>query len=122
MIPGLVDPRLDGHYQSRVDAIMKCAEAAHSRGFKVFAIQDGGWCGSSGNAECTYTQQGPSTACNADGEGGAGANQVYKISSKLNGASINYVDSKGQGGEGFTDFPLGSYVLIAKNEKKRKGA
>ena len=45
----------------------------------MFALQNGGWCASSADAENTYQKYGESTACATDGEGGYGANQVYKI-------------------------------------------
>ena len=48
-------------------------------GYHVFALQDGGWCGSSATAENTYKNFGDSTDCPADGEGGPALNQVYKI-------------------------------------------
>ncbi|XP_077978165.1 uncharacterized protein LOC144433688 [Glandiceps talaboti] len=71
------DDRLDGRYRRRSDAIAKCAEAAHSRGFLVFAVQHGGWCASTSDASETYDVYGPSSACEDDGEGGPWANQVY---------------------------------------------
>ena len=77
------DAILDGSYQSRQNAINKCAIAAKRRGYKVFAVQDGGWCASSATAQITYDKYGVSTACNADGEGGAWANQVYTIGGTL---------------------------------------
>ena len=66
-------------YYSRTDAYEKCLKAALSFGYKVFAIQNGGWCASATNAEETYNKYGGSNACHADGEGGPWANQVYKI-------------------------------------------
>ena len=72
------DPILDGDYQTRRDALRKCAEASSNRGFTVFALQDGGWCASSCDAKATYKKYGQSTNCQADGKGGAWANQVYE--------------------------------------------
>ena len=66
-------------YYSRTDAYEKCLKAALSFGYKVFAIQAGGWCASATDAEETYNKYGGSNACHADGEGGPWANQVYKI-------------------------------------------
>ncbi|KAI8500095.1 hypothetical protein Bbelb_224120 [Branchiostoma belcheri] len=77
------DPRLDGPYQSRQDAIQKCYQVAQSRGFTVFAVQNGGQCFGSANAFNTYNRYGPSTACAADGEGGPWANEVYQITEPL---------------------------------------
>ncbi|XP_070540332.1 uncharacterized protein [Ptychodera flava] len=71
------DERLDGPYRSRSDAIRKCAEVAHSRGFSMFAVQHGGWCASSADAPTTYDKYGPSSSCENDGEGGPWANEVY---------------------------------------------
>ena len=45
----------------------------------MFALQAGGWCASSPTAENTYNKHGQSSSCEADGEGGVYANQVYKI-------------------------------------------
>ncbi|XP_070550915.1 uncharacterized protein [Ptychodera flava] len=74
-----VDDRLDGTYTAREDAINKCKEAAFSRGYAVFALQAGGWCAASRNAEDTYQKYGTSDNCAGDGEGGGWANQVYRI-------------------------------------------
>nr|CAB3262235.1 uncharacterized protein LOC100178911 [Phallusia mammillata] len=75
------DAILDGSYGSRSHAIAKCARVAHNHGDDVFAVQAGGWCASSSTARATYRKYGGSSACGADGEGGAGANQVYEIDS-----------------------------------------
>ena len=71
------DSILDGPYRSRKNAIAKCAIAALNRGFKVFAIQNGGWCASSATAEQTFNKYGKSNDCKDDGEGGPMANSVY---------------------------------------------
>ena len=71
------DPILDGPYSSRKNPISKCAVAAMRKGYSMFAVQDGGWCASSGTAPQTFDKYGKSTACMPDGEGGALANQVY---------------------------------------------
>ena len=71
------DPRLDGGYQSRINAIEKCAAVARDRGYHMFALQHGGWCASSCTACQTYNMYGPSDACGGDGEGGGWANHVY---------------------------------------------
>ena len=76
------DDILDGSYKSREDAIEKCRQAAESRGFTIFAVQDGGWCASSADAESTYQKYGASDKCGADGEGGGWSNQVYRIGSE----------------------------------------
>ena len=73
------DTKLDLSYTARKDAIRKCYEAAKQRGYKYFAVQNGGWCAGSANAENTYKKYGASSACRADGEGGPWANQVYRI-------------------------------------------
>ena len=65
--------------ESRTDAYEKCLKATLSFGYKVFAIQHGGWCASAADAEDTYNKYGESNACPEDGEGGRSANQVYKI-------------------------------------------
>ena len=73
---------LDGNYWTRTDAINKCYKAAKKRGYKVFALQDGGWCASSATAENTFNRYAQSSNCKADGEGGPYANQVYLIKGK----------------------------------------
>ncbi|XP_078000659.1 uncharacterized protein LOC144453257 [Glandiceps talaboti] len=73
------DYRLDGAYRQRQDAINKCANAAASRGFNIFAVQHGGWCASSADALDTYDKYGPSESCMNDGEGGPWANHVYAL-------------------------------------------
>ena len=73
------DDILDGNYNSRENAIAKCYQAAKKREFRVFAVQNGGWCASSATAVMTYAKYGKSTACKSDGEGGPWANQVYNI-------------------------------------------
>ncbi|XP_078607291.1 uncharacterized protein LOC144879573 isoform X1 [Branchiostoma floridae x Branchiostoma japonicum] len=74
------DPRLDGDYESRENPIEKCYQVALSRGFPVFALQNGGWCAGSADGLNTYDRYGPSTTCASDGEGGPRGNEVYKIS------------------------------------------
>lgn len=73
------DPILDGDYKTRLDPISKCFQAAKKRGFRIFAIQDGGWCATSASAAKTFNRYGKSSACKSDGEGGPWANQVYYI-------------------------------------------
>ena len=60
-------------------SIIRCYSVCYLSGYHVFALQDGGWCGSSATAENTYKKFGESTDCPADGEGGPALNQVYKI-------------------------------------------
>ena len=69
---------LEEHYRSRTDATKKCLKAALSFGFTVFAIQDGGQCFSSQNANETYSHYGSSSICRQDGKGGPMANHVYQ--------------------------------------------
>ena len=78
-IPGIegTDPVLDGYYISRQNAIVKCAVAACRKDFKMFALQDGGWCASSATVLDTFNKYGQSLDCQEDGEGGAWANNVY---------------------------------------------
>ncbi|XP_070545885.1 uncharacterized protein [Ptychodera flava] len=93
------DYRLDGSYHSRNDAIRKCKEAAVSRGFTIFAVQNGGWCASSADAEITYQKYGRSTNCAGDGEGGGWANQVYRITNSHNRDTESSVQIEEQGSE-----------------------
>ena len=77
------DSILDGSYRARKNAIAKCAVAAMRKGYKMFAVQDGGWCAASATADKTFDKYGTSTACGSDGEGGPWANQVYVIKGKM---------------------------------------
>ena len=73
------DDILDGDYWNRSDPIYKCYKVVKKLGFKVFALQAGGWCASSSTAEKTFNEYGMSSICENDGEGGPNANQVYYI-------------------------------------------
>jgi len=82
LIPSLEgeDSRLDGgNYKVRTDAIGKCASVAKQRGYKVFALYDGGRCLSSSNAHMTFQRYGKSYHCKSDGRGGKLGNHVYVI-------------------------------------------
>ena len=76
---------LDGPYKSRENAIAKCAVAAMSKKYKVFALQNGGWCASGPLAPKRFAMYGKSTACGDDGEGGRWANQIYVLKGKMTG-------------------------------------
>ncbi|XP_020631028.1 uncharacterized protein LOC110068007 [Orbicella faveolata] len=71
------DQILDKHYWHRENPIAKCAVAAMKRGYKMFAVQNGGWCAASKIAPKTFDKYGKSSACKSDGEGGPWANHVY---------------------------------------------
>ena len=73
------DPILDGSYSTRENPIVKCAVAAMRAGYKMFAVQNGGWCAASATALQTFDDYGKSTACKGDGEGGPSANHVYLV-------------------------------------------
>ena len=73
------DPILDGSYNYRESPVAKCAVAAIRAGYRMFAVQDGGRCVASATAPQTFNSSGESDDCNVDGEGGQGANQVYRI-------------------------------------------
>ena len=70
-------PTSNGHYLRREHPEQNCLEAAKKRGFKVFALQDGGQCFGSDNLN-SYKKYGGSTQC-SDGKGGPFANSVYEI-------------------------------------------
>ena len=70
-------PLLDGNYWSRSDAINKCYKAAVSKGAKVFAVQDRGWCAASTDPS-GYMKYGQANNC-SEGKGGGWANNVYRI-------------------------------------------
>lgn len=73
------DSLLSGPYQSRRNAIGKCAAAAMRKGYRMFAVQNGGWCAASATAHKTFDKYGKSIACRSHGKGGPWANQVYVI-------------------------------------------
>ena len=50
-------------YKTRVNALMKCAEAADEQDLKLFALQNGGQCFGGKNDENTYRKYGASTEC-----------------------------------------------------------
>lgn len=72
---------LKGHYRRRRYARRKCALAAQKRGYRVFAVQHGGWCASSRTGHLTYRKYGKSNRCR-NGKGGPWANDVYVLRGK----------------------------------------
>ena len=73
---------LDGPYDSRKNAIAKCAVAAMRKGYRMFAVQHGGWCAASATAHHTFDKYGISAVCRDDGKGGVLANEVYVFKGK----------------------------------------
>ena len=69
---------LDGPYQSRKNAIRKCALEAAKNDFKVFALQSGGKCFSGSDVDSSYSMYG-STNCPQGGKGGHLVNEVYLL-------------------------------------------
>ncbi|KAL9981496.1 hypothetical protein ACROYT_G010203 [Oculina patagonica] len=69
----------DPDYKSRVNALMKCANAAFDMSLVMFALQNGGQCFGGKDSEKTFRKYGPSTACCGDGEGGPWSNEVYSF-------------------------------------------
>ena len=59
--------------------------AAKVRGFKTFAIQDGGMCVTDPTAHQNFDKYGKSKDCKNDGKGGPWANQVYNLTGTLEG-------------------------------------
>ena len=100
-----LDPILDGSHSVRQDPISKCYEAATTRGYEVFAVQDGGLCAASAVAELTYGKHGPSDACGPEGEGGLMANHVYQTEGNVHKAVTPYVT---------TAYHFTSYAAAAK--------
>ena len=74
-------PIINESYYFRNNPIEKCAVAAMTVGYSMFALQDGGECFGSATAPQTFDKYGKSDACRADGTGGPWANQVYVIKS-----------------------------------------
>ncbi|XP_078364951.1 uncharacterized protein LOC144649338 [Oculina patagonica] len=78
------DPRLDGNYKLRENAIEKCALVSKERGYKVFAIQDGGKCLSSSTAHKSFMTGSPTGWCEGNGRGSAWFNHFYVIGEMKN--------------------------------------
>ena len=72
---------LDGDYKKRENAIEKCFQVAVKRGFKYFAVQNGGQCFASEDAGPRYSMYGKADTCR-DGKGASWANDVYIINGK----------------------------------------
>ena len=81
MFPSGSDPDLTGFYKQRQDPISKCAAVARSRGYQLFAIQNGGMCLSGPKAQENYKIHGLARNCK-DGKGGEWANDVYIFNGK----------------------------------------
>jgi len=73
----------------RENAIEKCAFVAKQRGYKVFAVQDGGMCLSGSTGHKTFYIYRMSSQCKSDGRGGKEANHVYVIGG-MKGMIIDY--------------------------------
>lgn len=54
---------MDSNYKAREDPLQKCAEAALSKGFRVFGLENGGQCFSGINGENRYNIYGKSDQC-----------------------------------------------------------
>lgn len=59
-------------------AVRDCARQARKRGYRLFAVQNGGECFMGPRAKITYKKYGPSKRCRG-GKGGPWANNVYII-------------------------------------------
>ena len=55
--------QLQNDYKTRVNALMKCADAADAQNLKLFGIQNGGQCFGGKNDVNTYRKYGASTEC-----------------------------------------------------------
>ena len=68
--------------------------AAQKRGYRVFAVQHGGWCAASRTGHLTYRRYGKSNRCR-NGKGGPWANDVYVLRGKeldiLCSAFLNFI-------------------------------
>ena len=67
------------NYKTRKQAVRQCGFIAKLKGYKMFAVQDGGLCLTSATAHQTYNKYGESQDCKSDGKGGPWANQVYRF-------------------------------------------
>ena len=72
------DGRIKEKYKERNDSLLKCAKAAVTQQYSLFAIRDGGQC-LAGNLKSTaYKKHGVSKLC-SDGLGSASSKNVYQI-------------------------------------------
>jgi len=77
-IPNATDIGYDNtNYQKKVDAINECGNFAKAKGYKGFAVQDGGQCFTSEDAHLLYSKYGATTTC-VNGKGGGYANDYYE--------------------------------------------
>ena len=76
------DSRLKDNYRRRKDAIRKCYEVASDRGYKFFAVQDGGECWGDETGGKTYIKYGRKQGCR-NGKGASYGNDVYQIYGNL---------------------------------------
>ena len=75
------DGRIKEKYKERNDSLLKCAKAAVTQQYSLFAIRDGGQC-LAGNLKSTaYKKHGVSKLC-SDGLGSASSKNVYQILGK----------------------------------------
>ena len=58
----------DSNYKARTNALMKCAEVALDKKFKLFALQNGGQCFGQGDQYDSYKKYGPSYGCKGNKE------------------------------------------------------
>ncbi|XP_065651564.1 neurogenic locus notch homolog protein 2 isoform X4 [Hydra vulgaris] len=71
-------PKVSGDYNTRKDPIGKCADTAKELGFKLFALQNGGQCFTSADAQLNYMKYGRSNKCR-NGVGGPLVSDVYSL-------------------------------------------
>lgn len=76
-VEGMYD-RVTGDWKTRKDPIGKCADTAKDLGFKFFAIQNGGQCFTSADADKTYNKFGVTDKCKS-GVGGPMVSDVYSL-------------------------------------------
>nr|XP_039248870.1 uncharacterized protein LOC120326615 [Styela clava] len=113
-----------GPYSARHNAIQRCAQYAKSKGYSVFAVQNGGWCATSKNAEDTFDKYGPSSSCRKNGEGGPWANQVYKLMERNYGfpARFQYVGCYKDNRKRAIPQAEGRFQTLRDNYKRRENA
>ena len=70
---------LDGHYQTRINALQKCLSCAQEMGMNIFSLQDRGWCTGTVSDGKEYAKYGVALECPSNGLGAPGINNVYKF-------------------------------------------
>jgi hypothetical protein len=73
-----IDGRTKEKYKERNDSLLKCAEAAITNQYTLFALRDGGQCLAGSQESTAYKKHGVSKLC-ANGLGSSSSKNIYQI-------------------------------------------